>query len=383
MNSRGRFVPPFVLAALVFSQACGGEKSNGMQGGDAGADASASGGTTSGSGGFATGGSSATGGSTGTGGISGTAGAGGNSGGASAEGGSAGSAGAINVDTPPVVTETTPSDGTAGVSDDVVLVVTFSEPMNTSSVEAAYQSDDLPAESVTFAWNSEETELSITPNAPLTYAEGTNLDELVAESYSFTIGTGAEDLTGNALEAQETVTFTTLRRCSEDLNNNASLSGYYRNGAGGNNLFIIAGDEGAEDNRQFKGFFTFDIGDLPDNIQSFEKADLQVTQDTVNSSPYSDLGTLSVHSIIFSSAAQAAFDASSLHELTIPNSATLGQKTVNALAAVSDDYAARDSRTDPYSQYRLEFSKPTDNDGTADQARFDTTATLELTYLVP
>jgi hypothetical protein len=87
--------------------------------------------------------------------------------------------------------------------------VQFSESMNPASVIAAYESTSLPANSVTFSWKTATSGqafgqpnsiLVITPNAALT----------VGSTYSFTLGTGAKDISGNPLAAAKTFRFNVI-----------------------------------------------------------------------------------------------------------------------------------------------------------------------------
>ena len=57
-------------------------------------------------------------------------------------------------------------------SNDVRIVVTFSAPMDREQTEAAYQSEGVPSSDVTFTWNAESTQLTITPDAPLASRDG-------------------------------------------------------------------------------------------------------------------------------------------------------------------------------------------------------------------
>jgi Bacterial Ig-like domain len=108
---------------------------------------------------------------------------------------------------PPTVTNTIPSDlvftGTANITltNSKNLEIQFSEEMNPASVLAAYESTSLPASNVTVSWKDKfgqpNSILVITPNATLT----------VGSTYSFTLGTGAKDISGNPLAVAKTFSF--------------------------------------------------------------------------------------------------------------------------------------------------------------------------------
>ncbi|MEM9695510.1 MAG: Ig-like domain-containing protein, partial [Myxococcota bacterium] len=104
----------------------------------------------------------------------------------------------------------------------------FDEPMDTARVEAAFSSPDIG--SVTFSWNEAGDQFTATPTQPLDYAAGdapspSSLSLIEAREYSFTIGTGAEDIAGNALDREETYSFTTLRQVRLTLGQDLSRSG--------------------------------------------------------------------------------------------------------------------------------------------------------------
>ena len=108
--------------------------------------------------------------------------------------------------TAPQITNATPISDTfvTTVPLDAKFEISFSEEMDQASVIAAYQSDTLPASSVDFSWKAPYTNaplltLVITPKAPLT----------PNQTYSFTIGTGAKDPSGNALQTAKTYSFKT------------------------------------------------------------------------------------------------------------------------------------------------------------------------------
>ena len=83
----------------------------------------------------------------------------------------------------------------ANVSVDTNIIVTFSELMNTSSVEAAFSI--YPLVSGSFIWN--DNQMVFTPDSNLNYKT----------TYTVTIGTTAKDLTGNGLESEYLWQFTT------------------------------------------------------------------------------------------------------------------------------------------------------------------------------
>ena len=84
-----------------------------------------------------------------------------------------------------------PANGALGVLADATITVTFSAAMDQASVEAGWQSIDLPAAAVAFAWNAAGDTLTVTPKAPLELAEGSDPATVVARAYTFDIATTA------------------------------------------------------------------------------------------------------------------------------------------------------------------------------------------------
>jgi O-glycosyl hydrolase len=104
--------------------------------------------------------------------------------------------------TPPAVTTTTPASGATGVNVANALTVTFSQPMNSSTITASTFTLTGPgntAVSGLVTFNTGTSTATFTPNASLAY--GT--------SYTATITTGATSSAGAALAANYVWTFTT------------------------------------------------------------------------------------------------------------------------------------------------------------------------------
>lgn len=105
----------------------------------------------------------------------------------------------------PTVTNNTPADGATDVPTGVNITVTFSEPMDPTATEGAFASD--PSVACTFAWDTTDTTLTCTPDAPLEYDT----------SYTVTITTDASDRDENALEQAHSFTFTTVAQGVDEL----------------------------------------------------------------------------------------------------------------------------------------------------------------------
>ena len=290
----------------------------------------------------------------------------------------------------PTVVNVSPSNGASGVPADQALTVTFSEPMDTGKVEAAYSSSELPASAVAFSWSAGNTVLQITPKQPLTLATGTSPAAPVAQRYTFEIGPSALDLDGQAL-ARFSSSFTTLRQFSQTLAavQDRNLSGNYRSDdVYGDNSCIFSDPDGticigdsSNDNSTYRGFLTFDLSLLPAQAKTVSAARLSMSVDSIRNSPFAVLGSLVTEHVSFSAINLAAFDAPALGSaITMSSSATVNS-TVSADVAsfVQDDLPAR-----ARSQLRFRFSTNTNSDGVGDLIEvLWATPALDVTYLMP
>ena len=287
--------------------------------------------------------------------------------------------------TPPSVVSITPADGAAGVSADATIVVVFSEPMDAASVEAAWQSVDLPPAAVRFAWNPAGDTLTATPEAPLAIAEGTGTDPtgVDARSYAIAIAASGTDRDGDALTAAASSTFTTIRRFSVDL---APISALTRSMRGdglvlGETAVTLTTGDTIED-LQYKLFASFTLPDLPAG-STLETAWLSASQNSIIGSPYL-LGALGAEHVHTASPLDAvAFGAAPLGAIgPFSTNATIGVKRIDVVAQLADDFANRAARAGR-TQYRLAFASATNSNGAADEARFSRSSiALALTYLI-
>lgn len=286
---------------------------------------------------------------------------------------------------PPTVVSTTPANNATGVAPDATIVIAFSKPMDQTATQNAWTSADLPAGQVTFAWNTAGTELTVTPNQGLPVAMGTGLNPagVTAEEIAFAITTGATDMTGQALATQLSSQFSTFRRFTHDV---GIIDGLTQSVV--NDGTVISPPSGAVgdsnfSNTYFRMFVSFALPMLP-NGAMLRRAELRGTQESVQGTPYASFGALKTQHVNF-----AAFDVNTFSATPIAtaadfaNTAALEAKTADVTPRVIDDYAnlaARGNR----SQYRLEFTTGTNNDGDRDLAVFTRTAfALRLTYTVP
>lgn len=280
--------------------------------------------------------------------------------------------------TAPSISSTEPAADATGVAADAKIFVTFSEPMDRASVEAAYASTDLPDTAVAFEWSPDRTVLTITPTAPLEYAEGTGTDPatVTARSYAIQLGTGALDLAGNPLAAPLELSFSTRKRLTASLALHLPLTATYRNSSNdGSANGMRAGDNGADNT--YRAYLTFDLSPLPGDLE-VEAAQFSARQLPPDGAPY-NLGPVMTHHLTFATLNNVG----AVQALSLPGvfsaDGTVETKSIDVTSQVGDDIANRVERGDR-SQYRLQIDQATNSNGVVDRATFDT-ATFAMTVV--
>ncbi|HVI04256.1 MAG TPA: Ig-like domain-containing protein [Enhygromyxa sp.] len=280
--------------------------------------------------------------------------------------------------TPPSIVSVSPEDAATGVGSDVNVVITFSEPMDRVSTQAAWQSADITG--VVMQWNANDTELTIVPNEPLAYGMGATYETTQALEYAFTIDVTAEDLAGNTLEAPVSSSFFTWRHVVMQIAPVDEMTGMaYQPGSNINASQVYAGD--VQGDTQQKGVLTFELPALPPTLEAIVSAELSAEQTTVSGSPYGPLpglGEIHLLDVVFMLGSQA-FDAPAISDLGVfSDNPTLEIKSHDVTAAVVDDHAQGRANT----QFRLEFPIPTNGNGEVDRVTLSKpTVSLELGYL--
>jgi hypothetical protein len=260
--------------------------------------------------------------------------------------------------------------------------------MNRASVEAAYDSKDLPASELSFTWSDADTVLHIQPHAALRSSSGSDPASVAAVRYALGFGPGAKDAQGHAVAGRQ-LSFSVARAITRVLHavQDRDLTGNWRSDSiygladcERGDKTVCMGDSPAGD-AVYHGFMTFNLSGLPAQLIEITAAQLSWTATTIYDTPFSTLGALEVDHVVFDVVGDAAYAAPALPEhesLTgpVPVGALL---TVDALAAVRADWGER-----ARSQYRLAFSIGTDSDGAPDQLVSDwASAQLTLTYWLP
>ncbi|HEX2863339.1 MAG TPA: Ig-like domain-containing protein, partial [Deinococcales bacterium] len=258
---------------------------------------------------------------------------------------------------------------------------TFSEPMDRPSTQAAYQSADLNAASVTVEWNAASTVLTVRPSAPLALATGTD-PATPARRYAFKLTDTAHDLAGNPLAAFES-SFTTLRDLTLAGALQAAAGGYVRSDGlveAPSDDFLAVGDDVA--NVGYRSFLSFDLSALPDGAlpASVVAATLNLEHEDAVGSPFTALNDctgalcspythVQLDQVNYGAGvSNATYDTPVVQGLDVIDSFRNGPYTALAAsvtAAVQDVLAHRAERGGRV-QFRLSFPLATNNDSRSD-----------------
>ena len=285
----------------------------------------------------------------------------------------------------PSILSITPVNGATKLTPETSrIVVTFSEPMDKASAQAAYVPSVVGA-SPAFSWNAAGNELTIDPK--LAYPQAID-PTASAVPFRFDLTTAAKDLAGNSLLAGvSNWGFTLLREITQSLpywskfGGNATSEKY-------SGSFISAGDNKSD--AAVRGFVSYDIASLPDGIQALRSATIDTTVSGFYGDPFGSFGNLLIQSVHFAQVDGASFSAPLLRDLGIYIDAA-DKKLVGSVVskdvsvALIDDYLHRAARGN-LSQYRVAFASSPNTNGVSDQVILTSTASvnrLNVKYLYP
>jgi len=361
-------------------------------GGEGGEEAGGKGGTSGsnsgGTGGMA-GGDAGQGGGDDEGGAPGTGGSGGSSGSAGA-GGTAGSS-ALDM-TPPTLTlkrltrlvppsaarDEADLEGATGVAADTTLVLTFSEPMDRVTTQAAFQSADISG--VTFAWSGDDTVLTITPNAALAYATGDST--VAALSYTISITDTAEDQAGNRMASSWSGTFSTMRQVSQTLT--ASGAEAVRHIRTSSNT-SCGSDPWVGDNTFNEASciaIQFDLALIPEGIVSWLRSTASGEFLNREGAAFTHLGDVHFYEFDAVPLTTAGWATMPIVDRGVFAYNDRQYPSIDLLGSMPEAYATQGTNG-TLLQYRVSFPIQTNSDETLQLVRFACTYDLELEYLIP
>jgi hypothetical protein len=282
--------------------------------------------------------------------------------------------------TAPLVVDSTPSASATGVPASAKIMVTFSEPMDPATVEDAYSSQQLPLDKVSLAWNADGTVLTISPDAPLLYAQGQGTDPSAVTpfTYAITIGTEAADLAGNPMAAPMQLSFATKRRLAGSFSIDPNLTKALLDATVLPGVSLYAGDNAT--GKRYHSYVTFDLSALPAGSE-VELASFDGTQTAPFGAPYS-LGPIMAQHLTYSTMDNIG----AVQAISLPGpfstDAALQAKAIDVTSQVKDDVTNRVARGNR-SQYRLQIETQTNANGAADTAVFTkNTFDMSITYVV-
>ncbi len=283
---------------------------------------------------------------------------------------------------PPSIVDVDPPSGATGVFADQEVVITFSEPMDTASVESALDTSTLGPVSV--SWNGQGTVVTLEPDQALEYATGSSPIAVQALSFSISLDTSATDEAGLALEQALNTSFSTARRITTNIAHDpgytggVTSSGVLQSGSGDD---PIVGDH--SDNTARRGFMGFAITSLPASILEIESAQLRADQWLVLGDPIPSLGaSISLSHIAPEQLPGGTYASTAVQNLGVwsneDSESTENTKSADVTTNVRFDYDNGETHT----QYRLAFSTATNFNSTTDRVRYNDEV-LEIQYLLP
>jgi hypothetical protein len=260
--------------------------------------------------------------------------------------------------------------------------------MDRASVEAAFSSESLPATALEFRWDSAGTLLNIVLGEPLSYATGSDPNQVAALRYDYRLSSDAHDRQGRPLP-ETRVAFWTLREISisSSAQTDPALTGNWRSDGiygtdscaqSGDSMCL--GDSSFGPNASYRGFASFDLSALPSSLREVSQAQLELQASSILGTPFAGLGQLVFEHVRFAAIGPDAFSAPALAQLGAVASAAIG----STLRQSALDAARSDLANGVLSQYRFRFQSATDADAATDLV-FSSRASvrLRLTYLVP
>jgi hypothetical protein len=187
--------------------------------------------------------------------------------------------------TSPSIVVTQPAKGERGVALDPSIIVTFSEPMDRLSAEEAFVITSPVSREGVFTWNDEGTQMTFSPDRYYGFYYG--------EDVAWRIENNAKDQAGNPLAASYLSEFKIRRLEYINLYSESALDGYVQSNGG-----VYASDSWVPignlyNNIYSRGFFTFDLSQLPDDVLGINYASFYPNQQYYNYSgnPQANLTT--------------------------------------------------------------------------------------------
>jgi hypothetical protein len=286
---------------------------------------------------------------------------------------------------------TTPGNNETGVRNDVEISITFSKPMNTTSVKQAYVSNELPdGPTAGLLWTDNNTRLVIKHVDPLEYASVASLDESPKE-YGVTISGTATDVAGHELGEDFKLLFYTLRDVTQDVRSVGAREVTHPNDGQddtstvkctlmGLNNPVSAGDDNEDTTLAFA--MTFQSYNLPDGIVEWRSAVVQGPFATSAQNPFGEtrLGDLFAYSTLVP-LADLIWSSPTSYLGAAAHYASQQQFEIDVQSYLADYY---ESSLDPPIGILFKFQHETNVDATEQSLTADCQQTwLHVEYLIP
>jgi hypothetical protein len=291
----------------------------------------------------------------------------------------------------PYIVSITPADGEIGVQANANVVVTFSEPMDKADAQFAFSMT--AGGPGTFSWNGDDTVMTFNPGSDIAYGTvvTVNIDATAADK----LGLGMDD----DFESE----FRILRQNTRVVYSQSVNDGFVWSPGVFLPIFTPRADTDGlmEVGTWQRGFLSFDLSSLPENLAVIQSAKLSVVQTAHDAGAYGgQTGSLLLESVVYGSLDSGDFSSAALTfcngfclfpaptSKVLSNDPSDGVKTADVVGPVRNDWTHRAARGD-LSQFRLRFV--TENNGSGPDVGASFAAgegwifapTLEITYLYP
>lgn len=259
----------------------------------------------------------------------------------------------------PTIVSVSPANLSRGAARSTDIVVTFSEPMDKASAQAAFAiTAPTGFSGGVFTWDGTGTEMTYHPPE----------DFLYGASVAWQVSTTAEDLAGNALAETASFSFNVILSVTLTVQASPTLDGTVTDTGGVDSTSgtLMVGDYGMRVldfswNYAYRALLTFDLSPLNGSgLTAITSATLYVYQSSVVGTPYGyttdALGNLIAESVDYGLSLEGSdYARPNLgYTYTLSTSSTTGLKLTSVTDKVVDDWANRVARGNR-SQFRLRF----------------------------
>jgi hypothetical protein len=279
--------------------------------------------------------------------------------------------------TPPTIVSTTPQNRASGLSRLAKISVTFSEPMDVTNTQAAFQIASPPGITGTFAWSAGNTVMTFAPSVQYPYGS----------EVTWGVSTGARDAAGNAKAMNDIFVFAVIKQTTIDLPCIGILDGFVNN--------VPAAYTGSSITMGYsaytlRGMAAFDITQLPASATLINSATIYLKQYSVAGNPYGPtrLGNVLWRHVDYGPTLDSTdFDTPLLTHTgatgVLSTTVTNEWKSAIVTFSVRDDFINRTPRTNR-SEYQIRFTNDTVMPVTSDYAYFyacETPAPTDRPYM--